>query len=311
MLAGAAASLAAPALSSALPVGDYSVPAARDTEPVVLTGKDFADWGTRSNVTAKAPLTDVPAVGQCLGRRRQLRQAQQLRRTGARLAGPGPAERHPGRPAARLPLGRHALRADPIPGRRDVHSLSRQLGLRLRLLLRRGSAHDLRVRPRGLPVHRARPDNPCLARPANGQATTPDPVSGPRRQRRARLHGERRRRPRPRRRRAAGGDRGAARGPAHRSDEPGEARVAYVARPRRTGPSRRTTPTTATSTTSATQTRTCSRSPSRATTTTATPPAAPSATRTGTSSARTSAAARATTRRSRPTATSSATTAAG
>ena len=88
-----------PALSSALPVGDYSVPAARDTEPVVLTGKDFADWGTRSNVTAKAPLTDVPAVGPVLGRRRQLRPAQQLRRTRARLAGPGPAD---GTPVDRL-----------------------------------------------------------------------------------------------------------------------------------------------------------------------------------------------------------------
>src|SRR6266480_1299882 len=53
-----AAALALPGASSGLPV-DYTKPAARDTEPVVLTGKDFATWSARSNVTAKAPLTDL------------------------------------------------------------------------------------------------------------------------------------------------------------------------------------------------------------------------------------------------------------
>jgi hypothetical protein len=51
-----AAGFATPGLSS--PV-DYTKPAARDTEPVVMSGKDFAAWSARSNVTAKAPLTDL------------------------------------------------------------------------------------------------------------------------------------------------------------------------------------------------------------------------------------------------------------
>jgi hypothetical protein len=47
-----------PGTSSSLPV-DPTKPAARDTEPVVLTGKDFAPWSTFSNLTAKAPATDL------------------------------------------------------------------------------------------------------------------------------------------------------------------------------------------------------------------------------------------------------------
>lgn len=48
-----------PAAGTALPVADYTQPAARDSEPVILTGKDFPDWGARANVTANAPLTDL------------------------------------------------------------------------------------------------------------------------------------------------------------------------------------------------------------------------------------------------------------
>jgi hypothetical protein len=53
----AAAGFAVPAASGA-PV-DPTQPAARDTEPVILTGKDFGAWSTASNQTAKAPLTDL------------------------------------------------------------------------------------------------------------------------------------------------------------------------------------------------------------------------------------------------------------
>jgi hypothetical protein len=49
--------VAVPGASSA-PV-DPTKPAARDTEAVVLTGKDFAPWSTASNQTVKAPLTDL------------------------------------------------------------------------------------------------------------------------------------------------------------------------------------------------------------------------------------------------------------
>jgi hypothetical protein len=37
----------------------YTTPPARDTEPVILTGRDFADWSARSNTTVKLPFTDL------------------------------------------------------------------------------------------------------------------------------------------------------------------------------------------------------------------------------------------------------------
>src|SRR4051812_41818803 len=52
--------LALPAsASAALPVVDPTVPAARETEPVVLSGSALGDWSARSNQTAKLPLTDL------------------------------------------------------------------------------------------------------------------------------------------------------------------------------------------------------------------------------------------------------------
>ncbi|MEA2482642.1 MAG: hypothetical protein QOC55_589, partial [Thermoleophilaceae bacterium] len=51
---------AAPQISSAgSPVVDPTVPANRDAEAVVLTGKDFPGWAASSNVTAKLPVTDL------------------------------------------------------------------------------------------------------------------------------------------------------------------------------------------------------------------------------------------------------------
>src|SRR3954466_4128779 len=41
------------------PVVDPTVPAARDAEAVVLTGKDFPGWAVPANVTAKLPLVDL------------------------------------------------------------------------------------------------------------------------------------------------------------------------------------------------------------------------------------------------------------
>lgn len=42
-----------------VPVVDLTVPAARQTEAVVLTGEQLAGWATPANVTAKAPSTDL------------------------------------------------------------------------------------------------------------------------------------------------------------------------------------------------------------------------------------------------------------
>src|SRR2546423_6991100 len=51
-------SVVAPAAAQ-LPVVDPTPPAARDTEPVVLTGRDFGSWSARSNFTARLPLLDL------------------------------------------------------------------------------------------------------------------------------------------------------------------------------------------------------------------------------------------------------------
>ncbi len=48
-----------PAQAAPLPVPDPTVAAARQVDPVVLTGEAFGTWAVPSNVTAKAPLTDL------------------------------------------------------------------------------------------------------------------------------------------------------------------------------------------------------------------------------------------------------------
>ena len=117
--------------------------------------------------------------------------AQPLRHARGRhrqLRGSDPHPGHAHRPAAGLPLGRQAVRADPLPGGQDVRPLPRQLGFGLLGLLRPGSAHHLSVRPRGLPLDtRERPQQPVCRHaglPAR-QGSHP----GPGHQRRARVHG--------------------------------------------------------------------------------------------------------------------------
>ena len=47
------------------PVGDPTVAAARETEPVILKGRALLDWSVPSNLTLKLPLLDLPASGGC------------------------------------------------------------------------------------------------------------------------------------------------------------------------------------------------------------------------------------------------------
>ena len=58
----ACCALGGPALSAAagtgLPIVDPTVPAARDADPVVLTGQSFTGWSVPANQTVKLPLTD-------------------------------------------------------------------------------------------------------------------------------------------------------------------------------------------------------------------------------------------------------------
>jgi hypothetical protein len=64
--------IALPALTALLLIApaahaaDITVPAARDTEPVILTGKDLAEWAVPANQTVKLPLMDMPECGSAL-----------------------------------------------------------------------------------------------------------------------------------------------------------------------------------------------------------------------------------------------------
>jgi hypothetical protein len=63
-----AAAVAVPAHSAGPGAPDYSVPAARDTDPVVLTGKDLlvggSQWSVPENLTAAVPSKDITCYAQ-------------------------------------------------------------------------------------------------------------------------------------------------------------------------------------------------------------------------------------------------------
>jgi len=61
-LAALVAALAASSSAASLPVVDPTVPAAHDTDPVVLKGSDFPGWAVPANQTVKLPLTDRKSV---------------------------------------------------------------------------------------------------------------------------------------------------------------------------------------------------------------------------------------------------------
>jgi hypothetical protein len=88
------AGLIVPAVSDAAvgPLPDPTIPAARDTEAVVLHGSDFPTWAAPGNVTAKLPFTDltcVQAAGQDCGHNSYVKPEVD---TGA-TAGSGPSVR--------------------------------------------------------------------------------------------------------------------------------------------------------------------------------------------------------------------------
>ena len=193
------------------------------------------------------------------------------------------------------------------PGRRGLHALPRQHRLGLRDLLRPGPPHDLRLRPRGLPLHAPTGRRTTRAWPSAASADARDPVPGLDADDEIAFMPPTRapacRRPRPGRRASRPCARSCSTDP-HRAAS-SSATCTWPAR-RPAGRGRRSTPPTATSATSATPTPTCSRSPSPPTTTTATRQGRRTATRRGTSCAtptarrRSRAGARATARRSPP-----------
>ena len=192
--AAAAAALAIPALSSALPVADYTAPAARDTEPVILTGKDFAGWSAPSNLTAKAPLTDLPDSGGCLGGFSDCEHNHYAE----------PERRHAAtrRRRARRSTACSATAGTPAPSA-SSRSRSRSTSMFTRYLDNTASGFALysgqdqhttyAFDREGFRFTEDGPaSDPCRAQPATPTAARPG--RGPRRQRRARLHGHRRRR---------------------------------------------------------------------------------------------------------------------
>ena len=239
--------------------GDYTVPAARDTEPVILTGQDFARWGTPLERDGQGAAHRPAAVARACDdadcdRTTTTRSPSSTRRSQASSSGT---------PTDRL-LGYRwdgDRRFEQIPFQVD-EVFTRYLD---------NSASGFAVYS-GEDQHttyaydregfRLTDERPGRTRaspsPACGPATTPDPVTGLDNNDELAFMASDAGAAGARRRAAAGGRRGAPRGPARRPDEPGRragVRLRDEGR-RRTGPSPRSTRPTATSATSATPTPT-------------------------------------------------------
>ena len=174
------------------------------------------DRGRRSGLPRRA----APVVP------RGRRPAQPLRDAAGRHVEARRDDRQASRQAARLPLGRDALRADPVPGGRSLHAVPQQHRVGVLRVLRRGPAHDLRlhrqVRSRGVPLVGLRAREPVLGAPGLRCRGGSRARAGLRR--RGGVHGLRRRREGARGRSAPGGRQGGARGrrgrPVRRREDP-------------------------------------------------------------------------------------------
>ena len=208
--------LAVPASADALslPIVDPTAPAARDTEPVVLTG---SAWATGRRRPTRRPSSRSPTSRTA---RPSTSSAPHNHYAQPEVdSGDALGDGHPGRPPARLPLGsgREALRADPVPGRRAVHAAIWTTRPRASRSTRaRTSTRPTPTTARASAGTTTSPTTPAAARPDARVAK--DPVAGPRRQRRAGLHGLGRRPAGARRCDAAGRDRGGPGRPRRRPD---------------------------------------------------------------------------------------------
>jgi len=179
------AALAAPALAWGqlpLPVVDPTTPAARDTEPVILTGSAFGEWSVRPNVTVKLPLTDL--IG-CNELQHELEGGSRDDCTHNEYAEPevdtadGPIPE--GVPVDRL-LGYRwdGSRWRQIPFQVD-EAFTRYLDNSASgfALYSGQDRHTTYAFDReGFRYTESDPDDPCLARPRGGVSTTADPVRG-------------------------------------------------------------------------------------------------------------------------------------
>ena len=162
ILFSAAVLLATPTLSGALPVPDPTVQARHDTEAVVLKGSDLDAWSVPANQTAKLPLLDAPESFGCLADDSTCDAHNNYAEPEVDTAKVAAPE---GTPVDRL-LGYRwdagARRFVQIPFQVD-EVFTRYLdnsASGFAFYSGPGAAHDLRVRPRGLPLHRERPGQP-------------------------------------------------------------------------------------------------------------------------------------------------------
>jgi hypothetical protein len=176
----AGALLAAPALSNALPVADPTVQARHDTEAVVMTGADLAGWSVPANQTLKLPLLDAPESFGCLADESTCDAHNNYAKPEADTQDVAPQE---GTPVDRLLGYRWDARAGrfvQIPFQVD-EMFTRYLDNSASgfAFYSGDDQHTTYAYDReGFRFYESDPNNPCIARPANGVSTTPDPVQG-------------------------------------------------------------------------------------------------------------------------------------
>ena len=180
ILMSAAVLVATPALSGASPLPDPTVTAKRDTEPVVLTGDELAGWSVPANQTAKLPLLEAPESFGCLADDSTCDTHNDYAKPEVDTQAVAPQT---GTPVGRL-LG---YRWD--PGARRFVQIPFQVDEVFTRYLDNSASgfafysgedqHTTYAYDReGFRFYESDPANPCVARPANGVATTPDPVEG-------------------------------------------------------------------------------------------------------------------------------------
>ena len=175
----AAVLLAAPALSDALPVPDPTVEVKRDTEAVVLTGADLDAWSVPANQTAKLPLLEFPESFQCFADDSTCDTHNDYAQPEVDTSAAG----QEGTPVDRL-LG---YRWDAAT-RKFVQIPFQVDEVFTRYLDNSASGfafysgedqHTTYAYDReGFRFTESDPDNPCIASPGDGPASTPDPVPG-------------------------------------------------------------------------------------------------------------------------------------
>ena len=164
-----------PSTAGAVGAPDLATPAARDTEPVVITGKDLPGWSVPANQTVKVPFLDLKDCQSFDEKCAHNHYAQPEIDSSQLVSGGG--RRRPRAP--RLPLGRAAafrqipFQVDEVFTRYLDNSAS---GF---AVYSGEDQHTTYAYDReGFRFNTSDPSDPCKATPDEGIKTTPDPVKG-------------------------------------------------------------------------------------------------------------------------------------